>query len=243
MLSMPPATMMSLVPASSRSWASIAAFMPEPHILLMVVQPADERQAGAERGLARRRLSLPGGQHAAHDDFLDLVGLDAGALDRGADRGSAELVRGEALEFALQGAHRGTGDGNDDDRIIAHSQSPLFQCRRASLARVAIAESQGFRIRKYVLDVAIGDALPGCIPEIRVQQVGVAFEERLAHPRIAQQERGEFFGKHIVRADRIPGFGGHLVFRRARPAACAGTRNRSCTRSRRSRRTPPVRSA
>ena len=41
MLSMPPATMISLVPASSRSWASMAAFMPEPHILLTVVQPAD----------------------------------------------------------------------------------------------------------------------------------------------------------------------------------------------------------
>src|SRR5471030_88658 len=37
--SMPPATMMSLVPAASRSCASIAAFIPEPHILLMVVQP------------------------------------------------------------------------------------------------------------------------------------------------------------------------------------------------------------
>ena len=38
--SMPPASMMSLLPASSMSVANIAAFMPEPHILLMVVQPA-----------------------------------------------------------------------------------------------------------------------------------------------------------------------------------------------------------
>ena len=37
--SMPPATITVLVPASSKSLASIAAFMPEPHILLMVVQP------------------------------------------------------------------------------------------------------------------------------------------------------------------------------------------------------------
>jgi len=39
--SMPPATMMSLLPAMSRSLQSIAAFMPEPHILLMVVAPAE----------------------------------------------------------------------------------------------------------------------------------------------------------------------------------------------------------
>ena len=39
--SMPPAIITSLVPASSRSLASMVAFMPEPHILLTVVQPAD----------------------------------------------------------------------------------------------------------------------------------------------------------------------------------------------------------
>src|SRR5579859_478938 len=37
MLSMPPATITSALPASSKSWASMAAFMPEPHILLTVV--------------------------------------------------------------------------------------------------------------------------------------------------------------------------------------------------------------
>ena len=41
MLSIPPAIMMSLVPAAIRSWASMAAFMPDLHILLMVVQPTD----------------------------------------------------------------------------------------------------------------------------------------------------------------------------------------------------------
>ncbi|MNT52031.1 hypothetical protein D3C72_1890360 [compost metagenome] len=39
MLSMPPATITLLLPALSRSWASITAFMPEPQSLLMVVQP------------------------------------------------------------------------------------------------------------------------------------------------------------------------------------------------------------
>src|SRR6218665_2501928 len=40
MLSWPPARMTSGFPASSMSWASIAAFMPEPHILLSVTAPA-----------------------------------------------------------------------------------------------------------------------------------------------------------------------------------------------------------
>src|SRR3954454_21557071 len=41
MLSMPPATMMSAEPAETRSCASMTAFMPEPHILLMVVVVVD----------------------------------------------------------------------------------------------------------------------------------------------------------------------------------------------------------
>src|SRR5690554_2554770 len=39
MFSMPPAIMMLLVPALIWSWAMMTACMPEPHILLMVVQP------------------------------------------------------------------------------------------------------------------------------------------------------------------------------------------------------------
>ena len=41
MLSKPPETMTSLLPASSRSWLSMVAFMPEPQSLLIVVAPAD----------------------------------------------------------------------------------------------------------------------------------------------------------------------------------------------------------
>lgn len=40
MLSIPPATATPAEPASSRSCANIAAFIPEPHILLTVVAPA-----------------------------------------------------------------------------------------------------------------------------------------------------------------------------------------------------------
>src|SRR6476646_10791146 len=37
-----------------------------------------------------------------------------------ADCRAAELWRGEALEFPLEGAHRGAGAGNNDDRIRTH---------------------------------------------------------------------------------------------------------------------------
>src|SRR5216110_867429 len=47
--SMPPATMISLVPQARRSCANIAAFIPEPHILFTVVQPvASGRPAPSE---------------------------------------------------------------------------------------------------------------------------------------------------------------------------------------------------
>ena len=53
------------------------AFMPEPHILLMVVVGTLFGNAGAERGLARRRLAQARGQHAAHDHFLHVAAGDA----------------------------------------------------------------------------------------------------------------------------------------------------------------------
>ena len=58
--SMPPATITSLLPATSRSWASMVAFMPEPHTLLMVVQPA-VRAGRRWGGLAGRGLAGPAG--------------------------------------------------------------------------------------------------------------------------------------------------------------------------------------
>ena len=82
---------MSWLPAMSRSWPSIAAFMPEPHTLLIVVAPVDVGRPALIARLARRGLALAGRQHAAHDDFLDLFGLHAGALDRGADGDRAEV--------------------------------------------------------------------------------------------------------------------------------------------------------
>ena len=98
MLSMPPATITSALPAASMSCANIIARMPEPHILRQRDRAGRLRQAGAERRLARRRLALAGHQAVAHQHFVDGVAGHAGALDRGLDRDGAELAARRALK-------------------------------------------------------------------------------------------------------------------------------------------------
>ena len=88
--SMPPATTTFAEPALIRSWR-------EHHGLhARAAHLVDGRGAGgggdlrADGGLARGRLAEAGGQHAAHDHFVDLVGRDARMLERARDRGGAE---------------------------------------------------------------------------------------------------------------------------------------------------------
>ena len=51
-----------------------------------------DRDAGRDRGLARRVLALTGGQDLAHDDLGDPAAFDAGALQRLLDRDLAKLM-------------------------------------------------------------------------------------------------------------------------------------------------------
>ena len=74
-------------------------------------------KSGLQRRLPRRGLAEAGGEDAAHVDLLDRLVGDAGALDRRADRGGAELGGAGAGEGALEAAHRGAGVGEDDDGI------------------------------------------------------------------------------------------------------------------------------
>jgi hypothetical protein len=90
--------------------------MPEPHILFTVVQPAASGSP-APRRLPRRGLPLAGGQHAAHDDLIDLHRRQPGALDGGLDGDAADLGAGERSEVAHEAAHGRAGGGNDDDGI------------------------------------------------------------------------------------------------------------------------------
>ena len=81
-----------------------------------------DRNAGVDRSLARRVLPLAGGQDLAHHHLGHLGRLDAAALERGADRDLAEVVRRHARERAVEAAdRRAHGTGNDD---LGHAYSP-----------------------------------------------------------------------------------------------------------------------
>ena len=83
-----------------------------------------ERQAGAERRLARRRLALAGRQHAAHDHFLHVLGLD---LRRARPRRGSRRRRARArrsLSARPGSAPIGVrAAADDDDRIVLHGNS------------------------------------------------------------------------------------------------------------------------
>lgn len=71
------------------------------------------RDAALDLGLARGDLALAGLQHLAEDDLLDLLGADAGALQRRLDRDPAELGRFERSEGAAHLADRGARGTKD----------------------------------------------------------------------------------------------------------------------------------
>ena len=58
---MPPATTTSALPAASKSCPSMAAFMPEPHILFTVVQPASSGSPAASAACRAGAWPWPAG--------------------------------------------------------------------------------------------------------------------------------------------------------------------------------------
>ena len=92
MLSMPPATITAFVPSATRSCASIAAFMPEPHTLLIVVQPVAGGSPAPSAAWRAGAWPWPAGSTLPMIDFLTSCGATPGALDRGADGRGAELA-------------------------------------------------------------------------------------------------------------------------------------------------------
>src|SRR5690606_8540291 len=72
-------------------------------------------------------------QYAAEDRLLDAIGTDAAALQRGADRGSAEFRRGGILEVALETAHRGAGRTDDDDGVLQHHETSRNRPQRGAM--------------------------------------------------------------------------------------------------------------
>ena len=88
---MPPPTPTSRSPARI-AWSIIpTARMPDAQTLLIVSEETSFGMPGLDLRLARGDLALAGLQHLAHDDVLDLLGRDVGALERRLDRDAAEL--------------------------------------------------------------------------------------------------------------------------------------------------------
>ena len=95
--------------------------MPERHTLLMVIAGTLIGMPAVHRGLARGDLTLAGLEHLAHEHVVDLLRPDAGALERGLDRDTAEVHRGEVGERAGELPDRRTG--RSDDHRTGHGAS------------------------------------------------------------------------------------------------------------------------
>ena len=86
-------------------------------------------EPGAEGRLPGGCLTLPGGQHAAHDDFFHVLVRDTGVADGAGDAGCAQLGGGDIAEVPLKPAHGCARRTDDHYRIIigtavAHISSP-----------------------------------------------------------------------------------------------------------------------
>ena len=75
------------------------------------------RQSAEDCRLAGGILSQPGGKDVAHDAFVDLIGVQSGALYGLAHHHGTELRSTEIGETALEFSHRCTTTGNDDNLI------------------------------------------------------------------------------------------------------------------------------
>src|SRR5690606_25159745 len=119
--SMPPATTTLAEPALMASWASITAFMPEPHTLLMVVQPAAGGMPAPSAAWRAGAWPRPAGTHG---HLVHLVGGEPGVLERAADRGASQDRRGHPGELAEEGTDGGAL--RTDDHDIRHADSVGF---------------------------------------------------------------------------------------------------------------------
>ena len=95
--------------------------MPERHTLLIVVAGTVIGMPGLHRGLARGDLTLAGQEHLAHEHVVDLLGADAGALERGLDREATEVGGAESGERAGELPDRRAG--RSDDHGSGHGAS------------------------------------------------------------------------------------------------------------------------
>ena len=83
----------------------------------MVTAPVEAGNPAPRAAWRAGAWPRPAVKHAAEEDFVDRVGRNCGALDRGADGGGAELGSGEVLEIALERADGGARGADNHDGI------------------------------------------------------------------------------------------------------------------------------
>src|SRR6218665_2186652 len=126
MLSMPPATITSCVPASSMWGASIAAFMPEPHIWLSVTAPALSGspplnaawRAGAWPWPAIRQLPINTSPTVSGARPARATPAPPAPPPPSPAAPAAEVGGGQVGKVALQRPHGGAGRADDDDGVL-----------------------------------------------------------------------------------------------------------------------------
>ena len=72
------------------------------------------RQSAEDRGLSRRILTESGGDDVTHNAFVNLLGIEVGALDGLANHDGAELRGAETGQAALKLSYRSATAGDDD---------------------------------------------------------------------------------------------------------------------------------
>ena len=114
MFSVPPATAMSTSPERTSMAATLMASRPEEHWRLTAM-------VGVSSGIPALREERRGGvpglgglEGVAHDDFLNHVGRDVGALEGGLDCGRSQVGRGNVLERSAEPAHGRPGSAYYD---------------------------------------------------------------------------------------------------------------------------------
>ena len=100
-----------------------------------------DRQAGADRGLPRRRLAGAALEHLSHDGVLDVPVLDAHAVERAADGDRAQLGRLLGRETAAELPER-RAYGRDDDGA-SHGAESIDPIRRFTRSRDTDESTRG----------------------------------------------------------------------------------------------------
>src|SRR6516164_8263070 len=202
MLSMPPATITSALPASSMSCANIIARMPEPHILLRVTAPAVSGRparrtawrAGAWPWPAIRQLPIrasstaspgtPARSTAALMAVAPSSHADSAAKSPSMPPMGVRAAETMTMESDMEGSFK---DGGSDRRGLPGLR---FGMGRVDTRRGALhAEPARRVVREDVVHVAGEDAVLLLLPVAGVEQVGVVRHEHLAHHGVAEQER------------------------------------------------------